>query len=462
MRAVRAGLADGLVTPLQRYGFLREDFHAVIDGMQMDVDGDIVAPDAATLDLYCDRVASAVGRLSVRIFGLPEAEGVALAHHLGRALQLTNILRDIDEDAAIGRLYLPRENFLAAGITDPTPEKVVALPDLGPVCAPLMQQAKDHFDAAEAIMARQPRRKIRAPKIMSIAYAAIWRRLSERGFCAAKGKNQDAETGAASRRPDLRVFLMARVHIVGAGLAGLSAAVELCESAEIHLYEAAPQAGGRCRSYFDSTLNMTIDNGNHLLLSGNDSALAYAKKIGGAEKLAGPDEADFDFCDLERDKRWRLRPNAGPLPWWILAPDRRVPGTAGLDYLALVKLLFARRDQKLRPFLGTGDLARDLWDPLFVSALNTDPSEASAFLAGAIVRETFAKGGAACRPLVAVEGLSAAFVDPALAFLRAHGAQVRFGAKLRGMEFAGDRVAALDFDERENPCSPPMIGSYWR
>jgi squalene-associated FAD-dependent desaturase len=239
---------------------------------------------------------------------------------------------------------------------------------------------------------------------------------------------------------------MARVHIIGAGLAGLSAAVELCESAELHLYEAAPQAGGRCRSYFDSTLNMTIDNGNHLLLSGNDSALAYAKKIGGAEKLAGPDEADFDFCDLERGKRWRLRPNAGPLPWWILAPDRRVPGTAGLDYLALVKLLFARRDQKLRPFLGTGDLARDLWDPLFVSALNTDPSEASAFLAGAIVRETFAKGGAACRPLVAVEGLSAAFVDPALAFLRARGAQVRFGAKLRGMEFAGDRVAALDFE----------------
>ena len=239
---------------------------------------------------------------------------------------------------------------------------------------------------------------------------------------------------------------MARVHIVGAGLAGLSAAVDLCESAEVHLYEAAPQAGGRCRSYFDSTLNMTIDNGNHLLLSGNDSALAYAKKIGGADKLAGPDEADFDFCDLAQGRRWRLRPNAGPLPWWILAPDRRVPGTAGLDYLALVRLLFARRDQKLRPFIGTGDLARDLWDPLFVSALNTDPSEASAFLAGAIVRETFAKGGAACRPLVAVEGLSAAFVDPALAFLRAHGAQVRFGAKLRGLEFSADRVVALDFD----------------
>ncbi len=240
---------------------------------------------------------------------------------------------------------------------------------------------------------------------------------------------------------------MARVHVVGAGLAGLSAAVELCERADVSLYEAAPQAGGRCRSYFDATLGMMIDNGNHLLLSGNEAALAYAKRIGGDAKLAGPIEAAFDFCDLEQRRRWRLRPNAGRLPWWILVPDRRVPGTAARDYLALVKLLLAKPEQKLRPFLGSGELARKLWDPLFVSALNTDPDEASAALAGAIVRETFARGGSACRPLVAVDGLSAAFVDPALKFLAAGGAQVRFGAKLRAISFTDGRASALDFGE---------------
>jgi hydroxysqualene dehydroxylase len=240
---------------------------------------------------------------------------------------------------------------------------------------------------------------------------------------------------------------MARAHIVGAGLAGLSAAVELAGATEVRLYESAPQAGGRCRSYFDASLNMTIDNGNHLLLSGNHAALAYAEKIGGAGRLAGPDEAAFDFCDLERRKRWTLRPNAGKFPWWILAPDRRVPHTAGLDYLALVKLLFARPDQTLRPFLGDGEIARNLWNPLFVSALNTDPAEASAALAGAIVRETFAEGGAACRPLVAVDGLSAAFVDPAIDFLRAKGAEISFGATLRNIEFAENRAVALDFGE---------------
>jgi phytoene synthase len=177
-----AGLAEGLVTPLREFSFAREDFLAVIDGMEMDVDSDIIAPDAATLDLYCDRVASAVGRLSVRVFGLPEGEGIALAHHLGRALQLTNILRDIDEDAAIGRLYLPRENLAAAGISDPTPDKVAAMDDLDAVCLPLLQQAKQHFEKADAIMAGQPREKIRAPKIMSLAYGAIWRKLEARGF----------------------------------------------------------------------------------------------------------------------------------------------------------------------------------------------------------------------------------------------------------------------------------------
>ncbi len=247
---------------------------------------------------------------------------------------------------------------------------------------------------------------------------------------------------------------MARVHVVGAGLAGLSAAVELAGPDEIALYEAAPQAGGRCRSFFDASLNMTIDNGNHLLLSGNRAALAYAKKIGGDGRLAGPEQASFDFCDLARRKRWTLRPNAGKFPWWILAPGRRVPNSAGRDYLALVKLLFASPDRTLRPFLGDGEIARNLWNPLFVSALNTDPAEASAALAGAIVRETFAKGGAACRPLVAVDGLSAAFVDPALDFLRGKGAKIRFGASLRSIAFEGDRAVALDFGEDRTALGP--------
>jgi squalene synthase HpnD len=172
------------VASVKKFDLKREDFLAIVDGMEMDVPQDIRAPDMATLDLYCDRVASAVGRLSVRVFGLPQDDGILLAHHLGRALQLTNILRDIDEDAGLGRLYLPREGLLEAGITDTDPVKVAGDPALPKVCAPLVERAKDHFRTSDEIMARHPRRVVRAPRIMSKYYGAILRRLIARGFLA--------------------------------------------------------------------------------------------------------------------------------------------------------------------------------------------------------------------------------------------------------------------------------------
>ena len=177
-----------LVVPVRRYGLLREDFHAVIDGMAMDAFEDIVAPDEATLDLYCDRVASAVGRLSVRIFGVPEAEGIALAHHEGRALQLTNILRDIDEDAARGRLYLPREKLSAIGLTNPTPQEAVDHPAIGDVCAAVAREAQDHYRQTWAIIARCPRKVTKAPRLMAAAYRLYLDAVLARGWAKPRAR----------------------------------------------------------------------------------------------------------------------------------------------------------------------------------------------------------------------------------------------------------------------------------
>jgi presqualene diphosphate synthase len=188
----------GLATAIHAFGLRREDFWAVIDGMEMDVDADIRAPDLATLDLYCDRVAGAVGRLSARAFGMPQAEGRRLAHHLGRALQLTNILRDLDDDAALGRLYLPREDLRAAGIGEAEPREVLANPALGRACAPVIARAKTHFGEAAQIMARCPRASVRAPRIMADVYRAILAGLERRGFAAPRQK---------IRTPRLRVVL---------------------------------------------------------------------------------------------------------------------------------------------------------------------------------------------------------------------------------------------------------------
>ena len=177
-----------LARTISRYALRRADFLAVIDGVEMDARADIRGPAFDELDLYCDRVASAVGRLSVRIFGMEDADGIALAFHLGRALQLTNILRDIDEDAAIGRLYLPREALQAADITTTDPASVVEDPRLGQACTIVAERARDHYLKANEIMSRNPRRVVRAPKIMGGVYRQMLEGMISRGWMRPRGR----------------------------------------------------------------------------------------------------------------------------------------------------------------------------------------------------------------------------------------------------------------------------------
>lgn len=238
------------------------------------------------------------------------------------------------------------------------------------------------------------------------------------------------------------------VHIVGAGLAGLAAAVRLAGGCyKVVLHEAARQAGGRCRSYYDSSLGMMIDNGNHLLLSGNRAARSFLAAIGSEDQLVGPAEAEFPFVDLATGERWLLRPNAGAIPWWIFSKARRVPGTGPTDYLGALRLLFPGRDMPVDKVMSRGIAYQRLWRPFFLAALNADPAEGSSLLASAVVRETLAKGGRACRPLIATQGLSAAFVDPALDHLVKSGVKIRFEHRLRTIDFANGRANTLDFGE---------------
>ena len=246
------------------------------------------------------------------------------------------------------------------------------------------------------------------------------------------------------------------VHVIGAGLAGLAAAVALTQRGQtVVVHEGARQAGGRCRSYYDATLGMTIDNGNHLLLSGNIEARAFLRILGSEHQLVGPKTADFPFVDLADNSRWTLRPNAGRLPWWIFSPSRRVPGTRAKDYLALGALLRAKKTATIGETMPCeGALYRKLWQPLLLAALNTDPPESSAALAGAIIRETLAKGGAACRPLVAAQGLAAAFVDPALAWLATRGTEVKLDHPLRGLGLGKGAATTLNFGNETIALSP--------
>jgi squalene-associated FAD-dependent desaturase len=247
-----------------------------------------------------------------------------------------------------------------------------------------------------------------------------------------------------------------RAFVIGAGLAGLCAATRLAQKgADVILVEGAGQAGGRCRSYHDAALDMVIDNGNHLVLSGNRAVQTYLARIGAGAALTGPSDARFDFVDLASDARWTLKPGAGAVPFWVTRPDRRVPGTTAKDYAAYLPLLWAGRSKRVKDCVPVkGALWERLMRPFLLAALNTEPDRSSAALAGTIVRETLARGGRHYQPRIAHPTLAAAFVAPALEFLTARGGEVRLGTRLRTLTFSARDLTALDLADGVHPIDP--------
>lgn len=237
---------------------------------------------------------------------------------------------------------------------------------------------------------------------------------------------------------------MQTIHVIGGGLAGLAAALSLTKAGRsVIVHEAGPAAGGRCRSFMDKELGIRIDNGNHLMLTGNRAVRAYLQETAAEDRVRIAPRPAFPFADLKTGERWSVRPNMGRLPWWIFSNDRSVPDTRLMDYIRMARIVSIHDDTPVADSMRRGRLYWRLVEPLAVAALNTSSQEGLARLLGAVMRETLVKGGRACRAILPVEGLSEAMVDPALATLRQRGAEVRFGSRIAGLTLSDRRVSTM-------------------
>lgn len=241
------------------------------------------------------------------------------------------------------------------------------------------------------------------------------------------------------------------VHIVGAGLAGLSAAVHaLDRGAKVAVYEGSGQAGGRCRSYHDAKLDRVIDNGNHLVLSGNQSVKTYRELIKApGDTMTMAEEARFPFVDLETGERWAVRMNDGPVPWWPLDPARRPKGVGLGAMLKAARILWAGENDTISSVCGSSGASRDrFWEPMSMAVINLPPERASAKLMRATALEAW-RDGRLARPMFAPRGLGAALVEPALSALETAGAPVQFGRLLKSIDHDASGVTALHFARGE-------------
>ena len=239
------------------------------------------------------------------------------------------------------------------------------------------------------------------------------------------------------------------IYVVGAGMAGLSAAVSCAmKGHNVRLFETTNHAGGRCRSYKDKLLDRFINNGNHLILSGNSGVKEFLKNINAANNFEIMQPVLFYFHDITNNEKWSLRPNDGRIPWWIFDSSRRIPGSTLGDYLALLKLKFAK-DEKIAALVNPSrPIFEKFWQPLSKAVLNTDAYEGSTELIWSMLSKTILRGSDYSSPMIARTGLSEAIVKPAISFLSTKNSTIKYTMKLKSLTMNCNNLESIIFNKK--------------
>jgi squalene synthase HpnD len=467
-REIRGAYLDAPRTPLGRemaqiirtYLIPPTPLEEILNGMEMDMSL-VRYPTFALLEKYCYRVASAVGLVSIDIFGCRDPQTRDYAVALGMAFQLTNILRDVKKDASFGRIYLPLDELDTFGVTEADIIEGRFNEKMRQLFRFQHHRARHYFAKAFRLMVPGERPKLLAAEIMREVYEELLNAIERRDFDVMtvpvelsrfKKARLIFRAKAREKRAPARPPKPKKVVVLGAGYAGLAAATELIlRGHDVTLIEGRALLGGRAHSFVDARSGLVLDNGQHILMGCYHETLGLLRRLGVTDRLYSPPRIEVPFAG---EKGRSLLAATAPDPLHLLSALLGYGELSARDKIAAIGLALRLRvganalanetaEAWLRRWRQTPNLIRALWEPLCIAALNEPVATASARLFATVIRRSFLGGAADSSILLSRVGLSELFAPEVKTLLGMCGGAVRLQTPVTSLGFAGTRLQEI-------------------
>jgi len=449
---------------IRRYLIAPTPLEEILNGMEMDM-SIMRYPNFTLLEQYCYRVASAVGLVSIDIFGCRDAHTRDYAVALGMAFQLTNILRDVKKDASFGRIYLPLDEMAAFGVSEDDIMQGRFNEKMRQLFRFQAMRARHYYAKAHRLMVPDDRPRLLAAEIMRENYEELLNKIERRNFDVMSVAVRNSKFAKArlilrakarEKRAAPRPPAPKKVVVLGAGYAGLAAASELTlRGHDVTLIEGRALLGGRAHSFTDTKTGLVLDNGQHILMGCYHESLALLRRLGVSDRLYAPPRLDVPFASEKG--RSRLAATA-PDPLHLLSALLNFGEITAADKWAAIRLALRLRlgqephaDETVAAWMSrwsqTPNLVRALWEPLCIAALNEPVATASAALFATVIRRSFLAGAKDSSILLSRVGLSELFAPEVKRLLEMCKGALRVNTMVAGLDFAEGKLRGIRFSD---------------